>query len=102
MAAKKVVKTGATVSVMESATKALKVNKADKVFVSKDGYVFLKESDVRAYVGKDGSYSIVTESDMIEFTSPTDPEKKEKSGKAADSVKNSDILVDEHKKEGDE
>lgn len=61
MAAKKTTKTEVPASVDEAAKKVMQALNVKKVFVSKDGYIFSQECDARAYVGKDGEYSIVTD-----------------------------------------
>lgn len=97
MAANKKVKAvEVSASTVQSAKKAMQALKVDKVFVSKDGYIFPKECDVRAYVGKDGEYSTIT--DETQETVPAkekgtiDP-KKEKDPASIDPK------IDEHKTE---
>lgn len=66
MAAKKTVKKELAAAVLENAKEAMRKLGVKKVYVSEDGYVFALEADVRAYVGKDGSYGTVTDSDKVE------------------------------------
>ncbi|MEG2067698.1 MAG: hypothetical protein RRZ65_08690 [Tannerellaceae bacterium] len=61
MEANKNSKTEASASVDEVAKESKQALNSKKVFVSKDGYVFAQECDARAYVGKDGEYSTVTD-----------------------------------------
>lgn len=94
MAAKKTKAAEVSTSVAEAAQKAMQALKVKKVFVSKDGYIFPQECDARAYVGKDGEYSVITDGS----TSPL----AEKIGEILDKVVNEppvDPLMDEHKKE---
>lgn len=116
-------KTGGCTSVLESAKRAMQTLKVDKVFVSPDGYIFPKESDARAYVGKGGNYSTVTKADLIKpdekAKSPeaggkgtvvksekkTEPEDKKQIAKEpnpeikAEAKGTGDALIDEHKKQ---
>lgn len=87
-------------SALGKALKVLKANKAEKVFLTADEYIFLNESDVRAYVGKDGSYTTVTEDSKLDKTNPEEKTAVENKGKEeskADTQK-SDKVIDEHKK----
>lgn len=86
-------------SALEKALKVLKANKVEKVFLTADEYVFLKESDVRAYVGKDGSYATVTaDSKPVNEVKPEETPEADKKGKEEKAGKVSDKAIDEHKK----
>lgn len=106
MGAKNVKKNVIEPAVLAHALAVLKKAKVEKVFVTKSGYVFVKESDARAFVGKDGAYFPVTENSQAEFGVSDDPLSDAPENKTAKVnkpvAKKSDKLIDEHKKEGDE
>lgn len=84
MVAKKAVKEETTtVSLQECAKETMRKLGVKKVFVSPDGYVFPLEADVRAYVGKNGSYETVTD-EMGEVPEETSVSEKEAGNKLLD------------------
>lgn len=85
MAARKAIKKEANASLQEIGKEAMRKLGLKKVFVSPDEYVFLNEADVRAHVGKNGSYETVTDETEVQEETPV-PEKG-----------TGDKVLDEHK-----
>lgn len=103
-------KTEVSAFVLKDALKVMQTLKIDKVHVTDDGYIFPKSCDVRAYVGKDGSYTTLTKADCTTKPVQGDKEKKTAKGDKADEKQvvkevvqvppaTNDPLIDEHKKE---
>lgn len=77
MAGKKTVKQKTAPSVQEEAKETMRKLGVKKAYVSEDGYVFLNEADVRAYVGKNGSYKAVADEVEIQEENPAEEQKAE-------------------------
>ena len=89
MAARKKNNGEAAASLLSSAKETMRKLGVKKAFMSFDGYVFLNEADVRAYVGKDSSYKTVTDETEIQDETPV-PEKE-----AGDKVPDEHKHIDE-------
>lgn len=110
MAVQITTKTGVSASVLKAALKAMQTLKANKVYVTLDGYIFPKECDVRSYVGKDGKYETLTKADCVpkevKAKTKADKDKTEaktetgtESGQNEEKGGSADRVIDEHKKE---